>query len=531
MPHPAPEPSGHTCGPGPGGVRSGTARSVRYERRRPELGALHRVVRDNLRTLDEAIEDGFAAPLPAFVHDELEAFVRCRVLAHGFALLRCPDCDRRIAVGFSCKGRGFCPSCAGRRMAETAANLVEHVIPQQASLRQWVLTLPFELRARLAFDGELLGAVCRTFVDSVLGAYRRRMDALGTAGGKSGAVTAVQRTSSDLRLNPHLHTLALDGVFTENEAGELSFHPLPALTNTDVAEVLQIARARILRLLRRKGVIEDEEVIADRQLADEQPALARLTDASVQGAPPAGPALHQREPIALRPRGELEVRGLCASEHGFSLHAATTAGAADAAGKEALCKYILRPPIAQDRVRLVDGDLVRLLLKRPFRDGTVAIDLDPLSLLVRLALSVPPPRFNTVRYGGVLAAHSQWRARIVPPPPPPADDHREPNDEGSTCSANRRPPTHRSGYRPWRELLKRTFKVDVERCAQCGARMTLRALVITTAAIDRILHWLGEPTEPPTFAPSRGPPFFKSHVIRRRLGVPEPAQAELFGAS
>ena len=56
--------------------------------------------------------------------------------------------------------------------------------------------------------------------------------------------------------------------------------------------------------------------------------------------------------------------------------------------------------------------------------------------------------------------HSQWRARIVPPPPPPADDHREPNDEGSTCSANRRPPTHRSGYRPWRELLKRTFKVQ-----------------------------------------------------------------------
>jgi hypothetical protein len=51
-------------------------------------------MRDNLRTLDEAIEDGFAAPLPAFVRDELEAFVRCGVLAHGFALLRCPDCDR-----------------------------------------------------------------------------------------------------------------------------------------------------------------------------------------------------------------------------------------------------------------------------------------------------------------------------------------------------------------------------------------------------------------------------------------------------
>jgi hypothetical protein len=40
--------------------------------------------------------------------------------------------------------------------------------------------------------------------------------------------------------------------------------------------------------------------------------------------------------------------------------------------------------------------------------------------------------------------------------------------------------------------------------------------------------WLGEPTEPPALAPARGPPCFKSRVIRRRLG--EPVQAELFDA-
>jgi hypothetical protein len=67
-------------------------------------------------------------------------------------------------------------------------------------------------------------------------------------------------------------------------------------------------------------------------------------------------------------------------------------------------KYILRPPLAQDRVQLVAGDLVRLTLKRPFNDGTVAIDLDPLSLLVRLAMSVPPPRFKSVRYAGPMEA-------------------------------------------------------------------------------------------------------------------------------
>ena len=77
---------------------------------------MHTVVRENLRTLYAAIEHGFAAPLPAFVRDELEAFVDCGVLARGFALLRCenPDCRERELVAFSCKGRGFCPSCLGR---------------------------------------------------------------------------------------------------------------------------------------------------------------------------------------------------------------------------------------------------------------------------------------------------------------------------------------------------------------------------------------------------------------------------------
>ncbi|MCK6576103.1 transposase zinc-binding domain-containing protein [Myxococcota bacterium] len=214
-----------------------------YERRRPEATALHQVVRDNLLTLYAAAEDGFASPLPGFVKDELEGFISCGVLARGFAVIACPDCREQKVVGFSCKGRGFCTSCGGRRMTSTAADLVEHLLPD-VPLRQLVLTLPFELRARVAYDGELLGAVTRTFVDSVLGWYQRQMRARGVPGGKSGAVTVVQRVNSDLRLSPHLHSLFLDGVFAEDEGGELVFHPLPFLTNDDVCDLLLIARAR-----------------------------------------------------------------------------------------------------------------------------------------------------------------------------------------------------------------------------------------------------------------------------------------------
>jgi hypothetical protein len=92
------------------------------------------------------------------------------------------------------------------------------------------------------------------------------------------------------------------------------------------------------------------------------------------------------------------------------------AGALDASGREALCRYVLRPAVAQERVMQGSDGLVRISLKNPLSDGTVAVDLDPLSLLCRMAVSVPPPRFHTVRYAGVLAPASKLRSRIVPKP-------------------------------------------------------------------------------------------------------------------
>ncbi|KIG14059.1 Transposon-like protein [Enhygromyxa salina] len=48
-------------------------------------------------------------------------------------------------MAFSCKKRGFCPSCAGRRMADVAAHLVDEVFPE-VPVRQWVCSLPWRLR-------------------------------------------------------------------------------------------------------------------------------------------------------------------------------------------------------------------------------------------------------------------------------------------------------------------------------------------------------------------------------------------------
>jgi len=172
-----------------------------YQRHRPETTALYEVVRDNLETLYGAIDDGaLAVRIPKHARKELDAYLDCGLLCRGFARLRCEECGESRLVAFSCKGRGFCPSCMGRRMSATAVNLIERVLPQ-SGLRQWVLTFPFPWRRRLAQDGALFGNLTRIFVETVHAFYAGRAARDGALGAKTGAVTAVQRTSSDLRLD------------------------------------------------------------------------------------------------------------------------------------------------------------------------------------------------------------------------------------------------------------------------------------------------------------------------------------------
>ena len=74
--------------------------------------------------------------------------------------LRCDQCARETVVAFSCKRRGFCPSCGTRRMNEAAAWLVDQVIPR-VPVRQWVLSFPIRLRSLFAVHPELLAPVLR----------------------------------------------------------------------------------------------------------------------------------------------------------------------------------------------------------------------------------------------------------------------------------------------------------------------------------------------------------------------------------
>jgi len=501
----------------------------------PRDSALYQVVRDNVATLYQASEDGFGSPLPGFVREELDGYLGCRVLGRGFAHLVCRGCGAPHLLAFSCGGRGFCLSCTGRRMAQTAANLTEFVLPE-APLRQWVLTVPFQLRAAVAYDRHLLPRVYGLFYDSIQGFYRRRLADHGYPGGRTGSVTAIQRCSGDLRLNPHLHGVFLDGVYVESvpaASGEqvaLQFVALPELTDMDVKEVLQTLVSRVARYLRRRGLLSDDaQAGSDAQQQDqdgEQLALTALAHAAVAGSSIAGPVSRQGR-IALPDRGELarSRSPLCATLSGFSLHARTTVEEGDKPGRERLIKYILRPPLASERVQHLGNGRVRLQLKRAFGDGTFAIEMDELSLVARLAALVPPPWQNQVRYSGVLAPAASWRRRVVAMAPgaDPSDgaSHAVWQGLGRPCpedddTEQRVPKGKGCRYWPWRFLKARTFGEQTTTCVSCQGPLRLRAFVHDADSIRRILTHLGLPTHVPRPAPARGPPYYRGPVRRIR---------------
>ncbi|MDH3844889.1 MAG: transposase [Myxococcales bacterium] len=419
------------------------------------------------------------------------------MLAHGFARFWCAGCGTDRLVAFSCKGRGFCPSCGGRRMTERAAHLIDHVLPR-APVRQWVLSFPFALRYRLAWDHKLCRAVLAVYTRALLGFYRQRAKGPGPPEGRTGTVTVIQRFGGALNLNVHFHTLAVDGVFVREPDGSLSFTAAKAPTDDEVEALLGVIQKRVLRLLVRRGLLCEEG--GESLDETEAPPLHALYAASV------------RQRVAMGRRGGATVlrlgdaptttpeprRRRQARLSGFDLHANTSVRAKNRPKLERLCRYLLRPPVAEDRLSFASDGRVIVRLKTPWRDGTSHIALEPQELLEKLAALIPRPYVNLIVYHGVLAPNARWRGEVV------GFGTRSKTPKGPASSASRKVagPCNRT----WAELMRRGLEIDVLQCPDCGGRMRFVAAIMLSSAIRRILDLLDLPSDPVELAPARAPP-------------------------
>jgi len=474
--------------------RSGEG-SREYEPRAAEATLLYQAVRNELEPfLLSARERG--QPAPHFVEHELRAYLRCGVLAHGFLRLHCGECQLDRLVPFSCKRRGFCPSCGGRRMADTAAHLVDRVLPEVA-IRQWVFTLPYPLRYRCAYDAKLTSEVLRAFLRALFAELRRRIRReLGSRAEQCGAVTFVQRFGSAMNLNLHFHTLALDGAyFYDPRPGSTpQFVPLDPPSGDEVARVLTGTARRLVRLIEARAEGDEDSLSRD------EPLLALLAQASLRTRIATGPEAGQRwrrlgdrvEPSTDRST-DGEARAAVARHGEMSLHAAVAVPANDRRRLERLCRYVARPPIAHDRLEERAEGRLALRLKTRWRDGTTHILIERRDLIERLVPLIPPPRAHQVRYHGILAPGASLRERVVPapeaelapaaPPRPTPPGERIDTDPLGTQSDAEPQSADAAQCRAiarrtcWAALLQRVFAIDALTCPRCGSTLRLIAAI------------------------------------------------------
>jgi ribosomal protein S27E len=191
--------------------------------------------------------------LPKFVRQEFEDYLKCGLLEHGFLRVKCDGCRHEHLVAFSCKRRGFCPSCGARRMVESAAHLVDHVFPEVA-VRQWVLTFPFPLRFLLAAQPEALTQVLAVVQRGISTFVIQHAGLTVSSGARTGAVTLIQRFGSALNLNPHLHMLFLDGAYAFR-GNRAVFHRARRPTGDELNRLLDRLSHRIVRVLECRGLL------------------------------------------------------------------------------------------------------------------------------------------------------------------------------------------------------------------------------------------------------------------------------------
>lgn len=429
-----------------------------YRQRRPEKTPLYKTIQRNIETWIAKKED---VPYP--IRKEFYNYLKCGIFSHGFARAHCNKCKENFLVAFSCKGRGVCPSCNTKRMAETAANLVDNVLPQ-VPVRQWVLTVPKRIRPFLLNNHNIARDVMKIFVDAV---EKRLKKCLPNApkNARFGGVTFFQKFGAGLNAHPHFHSCIIDGLFSVDD-DRVNFHEVTDLSVETISSVLENVRKRVLRFFARRGYLDKGDV--DDMLQWEN--------------------------------------------GGFSLNASVRIHAYDREGLERLIRYCARPVFASERLSFAGNGKLLYLLSKPSIKGETFLHLDPLELIDKLAALIPSRRKHQRFYHGVLASHSKWRKKIIALAGKTIDTTITP----VICKEEEKPPCNSK----WAILIARIYEVFPLICTRCGGEMRIIAFITDTITIKRLLSHIGEPTEPPPISPARDPPEW-AFQMDQSLDAPE----------
>ena len=473
---------------------------IKYTRRRPELTTCYQIFQENLDTFI-AERESESRPLPEYIIKEFDAFLKCGIPAYGFLRLKCNSCNEEKVVAFSCKKRGFCPSCAAKRKTEAASHLVDNVLPH-TPYRQFVMSFPIAMRYWLQTNKKLFAKVHSIVIKEIQNYYIKKAEDHGIKNAKPGSVSFTQRWGGALNLNPHLHILVLDGVYTIVKE-KPKFHNLPPISDKEVADIISKISSKIIRYFKKEGYLDKEGVLVNNpesdELYSESGSLSLAAQNSIFSKIAFGPNAGRKvtkigagfgfdEEIPMA-KGKLSYR-----VNNFSLHANTAIKTLQRDRLFTLIEYIARGPIAEERLEILEDGMVEVTFKKPWSNGQTGVLLTQLEFIEKLSALIPPPRSHLIRWAGVFSPNYKYRKDIVLKPSIKKGfqfgEDSEDSEEGSLKNSS------------WAINLARTFKIDVSKCA-CGGELSVVAAIKDAYSVEKYLKHVGIEHEAPTRAPPR----------------------------
>ena len=190
-------------------------------------------------------EYGFFRPI---IKEVVERYLDCGNPHCGFARIRCPDCGEERLLYFSCRSRGFCPSCHSKRLEEWGEWMRETLL-LDVPHRQVVFVIPKMLRIFFKYKRRLLGDLCRAAVNALL----KYLQATTGTELRPGIVASIQTFGRKINFHVHLHFLVTEG----GEDSEGRFHHLASFQDSLLAEFFS---REVFALLLREGLISEAVV-------------------------------------------------------------------------------------------------------------------------------------------------------------------------------------------------------------------------------------------------------------------------------
>ena len=281
-------------------------------------------------------------------------------------------------------------------MSQSAANAVDYVFPNQAA-RQWVISLPFDLRYWVAADANLMDKILAIVNSEISKLYRTKaQEEHGVISGQTGSISYVQRAGGQINVNPHIHLLQLEGVFDEGvkRIRNPKFYTTSKPTDDEVLDVSDRIAKRVIKMLQKRGLLKVEDDFCE----TEQPKLDGIDlirDASIKGYV----AIGERAGQKIRRIRSLGVIGekaklkssRCVSVNGFSIHADSMVKKNRPQELERILRYMARPPLSLDRLSYDDDGDIILTLRHQFSDGTHSLLFSPIEILEKIASIIPLP--------------------------------------------------------------------------------------------------------------------------------------------